>query len=137
MRLIAHTGIDPRGKSATVLANSGTFALPLSHLLQKAGFATTIMDPDALDREILATSDVIVSAVGRCGFVGRDLVKEGVILIDVGTSKGPDGKTCGDVDAADVDGLSGWRSPVPGGVGPMTVALLLKNVVNLKKLTRG
>lgn len=131
MRLIAHTGVDPRGKSATILANSGTFALPLSYLLQKAGFVTAIMDPDDMDKDLLKDSDVIVSAVGRCNFVGRDLVKPGAVLIDVGTSKGPDGKSCGDINAESVDALEGWRSPVPGGIGPMTVALLLKNVVRL------
>jgi methylenetetrahydrofolate dehydrogenase (NADP+)/methenyltetrahydrofolate cyclohydrolase len=131
LRLIAATGFDPRNKTATILANSGTFALPLSHLLQKAGFITAIMDPDMLDGDVLRTSDVIVSAVGRSGFLGADLVKPGSVIIDVGTSKDEHGKIRGDADADSLNDIDGWLTPSPGGVGPMTVALLLKNVVML------
>lgn len=131
LRLIAATGIDPRHKTVTVLANSETFSSPLIYLLQKAGFLTALMHPDALDGEVLRTSDVVISAVGRPGFLGADLVKSGVIIIDVGTAKDEKGIVRGDADAAPMTVLDGWITPVPGGVGPMTVALLLKNVVRL------
>jgi len=131
LRLIAATGFDPRNKSASVIANSDTFAHPLELLLRKAGFVTTTIYPDHLDTEILRTSDVIVTAVGRPGFIKADLVRPGTILIDVGTAKDEYGKTRGDVDAASVEPLDGWMTPVPGGVGPMTVALLLLNVERL------
>jgi methylenetetrahydrofolate dehydrogenase (NADP+)/methenyltetrahydrofolate cyclohydrolase len=131
LRLIAATGFDPRNKAATILANSETFSKPLAYLLQRAGFITAVMHPDVLDSEVLQTSDVIVSAVGRPGFVGADLVKPGTIIIDVGTTKDEYGMVRGDADAAGLHDVDGWLTPVPGGVGPMTVALLLKNVVRL------
>lgn len=136
VRLIAETGLDPRNKSATILANSETFSKPLSRLLQRTGFITALMHPDALDTDILRTSDVIITAIGRPGFLGSDLVRSGTVVIDVGITKGDDGKVCGDADTASLSSLDGWLTPVPGGVGPMTVALLLKNVVRLGSVSR-
>lgn len=133
IRFIGAAGLDPRNKAATILANSETFANPLARLLQKAGFLTAIMHPDALDTEVLRTSNVIIVAVGRIGFLGPDLVSPGTVVVDVGTTKGDDGKVHGDADRAGLDSMEGWLTPVPGGVGPMTVALLLKNVVRAGK----
>lgn len=129
LRLIASTGIDPRNASATILANSDVFAEPLARLLQRAGFLTAIMSPDSLAGDILRSSEVIVTAVGRPGFLGADLISPGAVIIDIGTTRGDDGKVHGDVDAASLANMDVWLTPVPGGVGPMTVALLLKNVV--------
>lgn len=131
LRLIAATGLDPRGKSATILANSEIFAAPLRHLLQRAGFVTALMDPEQLKGDVLRDSDVIITALGRAGFVGPDIVKTGVVIIDIGTTKDETGATRGDADAQALAATEGWLTPVPGGVGPMTVALLLKNVVRL------
>lgn len=133
MRLIGATGLDPREKSATIIAKSDTFAKPLSRILQKAGFITATMHPDELDAELTKMSDVIVIGIGRAGYLGPDLVKPGVVIIDVGTTKKDDGKVYGDADAEALKDVDGWITPVPGGVGPMTVALLLKNVVRLYK----
>lgn len=131
VRLIGATGCDPRNKAATILANSDTFAEPLSYLLQRAGFITAIMHPDMLDADVLKTSDVIVSAIGRCGFIGPDIVKPGAIIIDVGITRNETGSVCGDASEKALKDVDGWLTPVPGGIGPMTVALLLKNVVRL------
>jgi methylenetetrahydrofolate dehydrogenase (NADP+) / methenyltetrahydrofolate cyclohydrolase len=131
LRCIASTGLDPRGKAATVIANSDTFADPLIHLLKHAGFITAWYVPDGMDTEALKTSDVVVIAIGRARFLGPDLVKPGSVIIDVGTNKDELGKTCGDADTAAFTNIDGWITPVPGGVGPMTVALLLNNVVRL------
>ncbi|HWR00052.1 MAG TPA: bifunctional 5,10-methylenetetrahydrofolate dehydrogenase/5,10-methenyltetrahydrofolate cyclohydrolase [Candidatus Methylomirabilis sp.] len=136
MRLIASTGLDPRGKSATIIANSDTFADPLHHLLRRAGFVTAMMQPDDLDAETLLQSDVAVVAIGRPGFLGSDLVKNGAVVIDVGTTKDERGCVRGDADMEDFRNKDVWITPVPGGVGPMTVALLLKNVVRLVELQR-
>ena len=136
LRLIAATGIDPRSKTATILANSDIFSEPLAYLLQRAGFVTARMDADLLNGEVLRSSDVIVSALGRPGFIGPDLVKPGAVLIDVGTAKDTQGRICGDVDAPAFSSIEGWLTPVPGGVGPMTVALLLKNTLSLHKKLR-
>lgn len=129
IRFIAATGMSPLGKSATILANSDVFSAPLARLLQKVGFVTAVMHPDDLDSEILRTSNVIITAVGRPEFLQADLVAPGTVIIDVGTTKGDDGKVHGDADAKSFEKMEGWITPVPGGVGPMTVALLLKNVV--------
>ena len=136
MRLIAASGLDPRGKSATVIANSDTFADPLHHLLRRAGFVTVMMQPDELDAETLQQSNVIVIAIGRPGFLGPDLVKPGAVVIDVGTTKDERGRVRGDADLESFKDKDVWITPVPGGVGPMTVALLLKNVVRLVELQR-
>lgn len=137
MRLIAATGVDPRGKSASVIANSDTFADPLHHLLRRAGFVTAMMQPDELDAETLQQSDAVVIAIGRPGFLGPDLVKSGAVVIDVGTTKDEHGKVRGDADLEALKDKDVWITPVPGGVGPMTVALLLKNVTRLVELQRG
>lgn len=136
VRLIGATGIDPRGKSATILANSDTFSTPLARLLQRAGFVTAIMHPTLLDGDLLRVSDVIVVAVGQPGIIGPDLVKPGVILIDVGTTKNPMGQLRGDVDTEACAAIDGWVTPVPGGVGPMTVAFVLQNVIRLYESLR-
>ncbi|MBD3251565.1 bifunctional 5,10-methylene-tetrahydrofolate dehydrogenase/5,10-methylene-tetrahydrofolate cyclohydrolase [Candidatus Uhrbacteria bacterium] len=128
VHLLGATGFDPTHKSATILANSDTFAEPLAHILQKAGMITAMMDPRVLDTELLKSSDVIVSAIGRTKFIGPDLVKPGAVIIDVGITKQEDGKIYGDADQQALETTEGWVSPVPGGVGPMTIALLLKNV---------
>ena len=135
LRLIASTGIDPRNKGATVIANSGTFADPLVHLLQRAGFVTAIMSPDEIDNEILKTSDVIVTAVGRARFIGPDHIRPGCVLIDVGIARDANGNICGDADLDALKEIDGWVTPVPGGIGPMTVALLLKNVVSAYRVS--
>ena len=124
LRCIASTGFDPRSKSASIIANSETFSHPLELLLRKTGFVTAAMHPDTLDTDALKTSDVVISAIGRAGFVKADLIKSGAILIDVGTSKDEQGKIRGDVDIDSVSSTAGWLTPVPGGIGPMTVALL-------------
>jgi len=136
LRCIAATGLDPREKSATIIANTDTFAAPLAYLLQRAGFTTAIMHPDALDGDLLRSSNVIITAVGRAGFLGRDLVHPETVVIDVGTSRGADGKIHGDADRASFMGIDGWITPVPGGIGPMTVALLLNNVLRAHQKNR-
>ena len=131
LRLIGATAMDPRGKSVTILANSETFSEPLARVLQRAGFLTATMHPDLLDGDLLRASNVIVTAVGRPGLIGPDLVMPGAVLVDVGTTKDAHGRVRGDVDTEALASTDGWFTPVPGGVGPLTVALLLQNVVRL------
>jgi methylenetetrahydrofolate dehydrogenase (NADP+)/methenyltetrahydrofolate cyclohydrolase len=133
VRCIGATGIDPRWRYAAIIANSDTFSRPLTHILQKAGFSTAVIHPDDLDADLLTSSDVIVIAIGRPRFLGPDIVKPGAVIIDVGTTKDAEGKVRGDADAEALQDAEGWITPVPGGIGPMTVALLLKNVVRLYK----
>jgi methylenetetrahydrofolate dehydrogenase (NADP+)/methenyltetrahydrofolate cyclohydrolase len=116
-----------------VLANSKTFADPLARLLSTAGASVDVLDPDHLNRERLADADIVVAAIGRAGFVHPSLTKDGAVIIDVGTNKTDEGKTVGDADFEAYKNTDCWVTPVPGGVGPMTIALLLRNVVTLAK----
>ena len=131
LRLIGAPGTTVNAAHATIIANSEEFSKPLKHLLTKAGAFVTVMNPDELDRETLAHANIVVIAIGRAGFLRRGMVSAGTCIIDVGTNKTDDGKTIGDVDSESLLSLDGYLSPVPGGVGPMTIAMLLKNVFHL------
>ncbi|MBU1348823.1 bifunctional 5,10-methylenetetrahydrofolate dehydrogenase/5,10-methenyltetrahydrofolate cyclohydrolase [Patescibacteria group bacterium] len=133
LRLIGATDVVLKTSNAVIIANSETFAAPLERLLTVAGCATDIYGPADLDRAKLKDADIVVIAIGHANFLTATMVKAGVCIIDVGTNRLADGKVVGDVDAASFESVDGWLSPVPGGVGPMTVALLLKNTFELAK----
>ncbi|MBT3230866.1 bifunctional 5,10-methylenetetrahydrofolate dehydrogenase/5,10-methenyltetrahydrofolate cyclohydrolase [Candidatus Uhrbacteria bacterium] len=123
------------GKHAAVIANSEIFAEPIQVLLRENGIES---ERFGKDESALASktrgADIIIVAVGEADFIKADMVKEGAIVIDVGTNK-KDGKNVGDV-SPDVNGIVGFISPVPGGVGPLTVAYLLKNVTEAAQLQK-
>ncbi|HVM90454.1 MAG TPA: bifunctional 5,10-methylenetetrahydrofolate dehydrogenase/5,10-methenyltetrahydrofolate cyclohydrolase [Verrucomicrobiae bacterium] len=131
LRLIAQTDIKLAGSQVVILANSRTFAEPLVRLLKTAGAIVRVMDPDALDRHLLKQADVVVSAIGRLAFVHPSMTKDGAVIIDVGTNKTDEGKIRGDADFEAFKDTRCWVTPVPGGVGPMTIALMLRNVARL------
>ncbi len=133
LRLIAQTDIKMAGAQVIILANSSVFADPLIRLLKTAGASADIMSPDELNRDRLKEVDIVITAIGRAGFVHASMLKENVIVIDVGTNKTDDGKTVGDAEFESFRSSDAWITPVPGGVGPMTIALLLRNVVMLAK----
>ena len=133
LRLIAATGVLINGGKAVIIANSEIFANPLNKLLSSAGCFVTKCGPEDYEREILQSADIIIVAVGRANFLKRDMIKSGACIIDVGTNRTAEGKVVGDVDVEDTKDIPGWLSPVPGGVGPMTVAMLLKNTLKLAK----
>jgi methylenetetrahydrofolate dehydrogenase (NADP+)/methenyltetrahydrofolate cyclohydrolase len=135
LRLIAATDVAPNTAKVAIIANSDEFSKPLSYLLGKAGAFIETMRPDDLNREALAKAQIVVIAVGRENFLRRGMVSADTCIIDVGTNQAEDGKTVGDVDAGSLTELDGWLSPVPGGVGPMTIAMLLKNVFHLAELS--
>ncbi|MBI4138951.1 bifunctional 5,10-methylenetetrahydrofolate dehydrogenase/5,10-methenyltetrahydrofolate cyclohydrolase [Candidatus Uhrbacteria bacterium] len=137
LRLIGATDVVVKSASATIIANSDTFAEPLAHLLRAGGANVDIFSPDDVKRDRVAVADIVVVAVGRPKFLDPSMIKPGACVIDVGTNRLPDGAVVGDVDAARFADVPGWLSPVPGGVGPLTVALLLKNVLTLAKRRRG
>ncbi len=133
LRLIASTDVHIHTASVVLIGNSDIFLRPLAYLLKKAGAIVTTMQPDELDRRTLLTSQIIISAVGKPKLISRDVVASGTCVIDVGTTTQPDGRVVGDVDAESLEPLNGWLTPVPGGVGPMTIAMLLKNVTQFAK----
>ncbi len=133
LRLIGQTEVAPNLAETVIIANSETFSKPLEQLLKKTGAFVQTFGPDNLDDEAVGQADIIIVAVGRAKFLTRDMIKSGACIIDVGTNKTAQNKTVGDVDAENVRDIPGWLSPVPGGVGPMTIAMLLKNVLTLAK----
>ncbi len=130
MKLIESTGIALRGKLAVVIGRSNTVGKPMALMLLQADATVTVCHSRTPDLgEHTRRADVVVVAVGRAGTLTADMVKPGAVVIDVGMNRNADGKLCGDVDFAGVSEVASWISPVPGGVGPMTIAMLLDNTV--------
>ena len=113
--------------------NSDIFALPFQHLLKRVGAFVTTMSPDEINKQALADADLVIIAIGRAKFLTSAMVKRDAVLIDIGTNRLPDGKIIGDCDKGSFDFSDVWLTPVPGGVGPMTIAQLLANVVRSAK----
>ena len=130
MKLIESTGFDLRGKHAVVIGRSNTVGKPMAMMLLQANATVTICHSATADLgQHTRQADVIVAAVGRRNTVTADMVKPGAVVIDVGMNRDDEGKLCGDVDFAGVREVAGWITPVPGGVGPMTITMLLANTL--------
>jgi len=130
MKLIETTGIDLRGKHAVVIGRSNTVGKPMAQLLLQANATVTICHSATADLgHHTRQADVVVAAVGRRNTLTAGMVKPGAVVIDVGMNRKDDGKLCGDVDFDSVAQVAGWITPVPGGVGPMTRAMLLVNTI--------
>jgi methylenetetrahydrofolate dehydrogenase (NADP+) / methenyltetrahydrofolate cyclohydrolase len=130
MKLIESTGVGLRGKHAVVIGRSNTVGKPMALLLLQAHATVTVCHSATPDLAAhCARADVLVAAVGRRHTVSADMVKPGAVVIDVGINRDAAGKLCGDVDFAAVREVAGWITPVPGGVGPMTITMLLVNTI--------
>ena len=130
MRLLDHAGVPLAGAHAVVIGRSTIVGKPVSILLLQRDATVTICHSKSRDLENLARSaDILVAAVGRPKLVTARMVKPGACVIDVGVNRLSDGSLAGDVDFASVAEVAGWITPVPGGVGPMTIAMLLENCV--------
>ncbi|KQV96807.1 bifunctional methylenetetrahydrofolate dehydrogenase/methenyltetrahydrofolate cyclohydrolase FolD [Rhizobacter sp. Root1221] len=130
MKLIESTGADLRGKHAVVIGRSNTVGKPMALLLLQANATVTICHSATPDLGYhTRQADVIVAAVGRRNTVTADMVKPGAIVIDVGMNRNDEGKLCGDVDFAGISQVASAITPVPGGVGPMTITMLLVNTI--------
>lgn len=127
--LIDELNIDLNGKNAVVVGRSNIVGKPVASLLINKGATTTVCNSKTKDLEgILKRADLIVIAIGKARFLTKEMVKEGAVVIDVGINR-EEGKICGDVDFDSVSQIASHITPVPGGVGPMTIAMLLKNTV--------
>lgn len=136
MDLIDETGIDLTGKNCVVVGRSNIVGKPQAMLLLHRNATVTICHSKTVNlNEICSQADVLVVAVGRANLIGKDAVKEGAVVIDVGMNKNPDGSLCGDVNYAEVEPIASYITPVPGGVGPMTRATLMRNTVNAAKFS--
>lgn len=135
MELIAETGVDVCGKNCVVIGRSNIVGKPMAMLLlHKNGTVTICHSRTKNLAEICSKADILVAAVGKSGFVTPDMVKEGAVVIDVGMNRNAEGKLCGDVDYAACFDKAGYITPVPGGVGPMTIAMLMRNTLTAAKL---
>ena len=128
MELLKEANIDLRGKNAVVLGRSDTVGKPMALLLLNANATVTICHSQTRGIvQACQNADILISAVGKAGFVTADMVKDGAVVVDVGINRAANGKLCGDVDFENVSKKASWITPVPGGVGPMTITMLLKN----------
>ena len=135
MELIKSTGVEVSGKECVVIGRSNIVGKPMAMmLLNESGTVTVCHSKTQNLAEITSKADILVSAVGKAKFVTADMVKEGAVVIDVGMNHDEDGKLCGDVDFAQVEPKTSWITPVPGGVGPMTIAMLMKNTLTAAKV---
>src|SRR5262245_49493873 len=131
MRLIEHAGVQIGGRHAVVVGRSNIVGQPLAHLLLQKDATVTICHSKSADLAgICRTADILVAAVGRAKLVTAAMVKPGACVVDVGINRLADGKLAGDVDFDAVKDVAGWITPVPGGVGPMTIAMLLENCLH-------
>lgn len=136
--LIDSTGVSIEGKNCVVIGRSNIVGKPMAMLLLHRNGTVTICHSRTRNlRDICSQADILVAAVGKAGFVTADMVKEGAVVIDVGMNRNAEGKLCGDVDFAAVEQKAGYITPVPGGVGPMTIATLMRNTLTAAKQQNG
>lgn len=138
MELIASTGVDVCGKNCVVIGRSNIVGKPMAMLLlHKNGTVTVCHSKTKNLAEICRNADILVAAVGKADFVTSDMVKDGAVVIDVGMNRLENGKLCGDVSYQECFEKAGYITPVPGGVGPMTIAMLMKNTLTAAKIQNG
>jgi methylenetetrahydrofolate dehydrogenase (NADP+) / methenyltetrahydrofolate cyclohydrolase len=130
MRLLREAGADPAGQSALVVGRSNIVGKPMAALLLEAHATVTIAHSKTRDLPaVCRQADILIAAVGRTRMIHGDWIKPGAVVIDVGMNRDADGKLCGDVDFASAERVARAITPVPGGVGPMTIAMLLENTL--------
>ena len=138
MEMLDEYGIDPKGKHCVVVGRSNIVGKPAALLLLAKNATVTICHSKTKNlKEVCAAADILVAAVGREGFVTGDMVKPGAVVIDVGINRGADGKLHGDVNFEESSAVAGYITPVPGGVGPMTRAMLMKNTTQAAAMQNG
>lgn len=138
MELIHSTGVDVSGKKAVVMGRSNIVGKPMAMLLLHENATVEITHSKTQNlADITKEADILVAAIGKAKFVKADMVKYGAVVIDVGMNRDENGKLCGDVDFEDVKDKCSFITPVPGGVGPMTIAMLMKNTLTAAKIQNG
>lgn len=138
MEMLKYYNIDANGKNCVVIGRSNIVGKPMAMLMLHANATVTICHSRTKNlAEVCKGADILICAVGRAGFVTADMVKENAVVIDVGINRGEDGKLCGDVVYDKVEKIASMITPVPGGVGPMTRAMLMCNTVTAAKKQNG
>lgn len=138
MTILSEYGINPEGKRAVVIGRSVDVGRPMAALLINANATVTVCHSrtENLEDEI-RNAEIVVSAIGRAKFIREDMIRDGAVVIDVGINQDDNGKLCGDVDFENVEKKTSAITPVPGGVGPMTIATLMQNTLKSAKLHEG
>lgn len=138
LRMLELAGIPIDGQRAVIIGRSNIVGKPMAMLLLHENGTVTICHSHTKNlKEICKTADILVVAVGKAKFVTGDMVKPGAVVIDVGMNRDENGKLCGDVDYESAEAVAGYLTPVPGGVGPMTITMLMKNAVTAAKIQNG
>lgn len=134
MELLRFYGIDPAGQHCVIIGRSNIVGKPQSMLMLKANATVTICHSKTQNlSSLVRMADIVIAAVGKPKFITEDMVKEGAVVMDVGINRMSDGKLCGDVDFEQVEKKASYITPVPGGVGPMTITMLLQNTLTAAK----
>lgn len=138
MELIRSTGVEVTGKKAVVIGRSNIVGKPMAMLLLHENATVEITHSKTKNlSDITKQADILVAAIGKAKFVTEDMVKEGAVVIDVGMNRDENGKLCGDVDFSQVCDKCSYITPVPGGVGPMTISMLMQNTLTAAKIQNG
>ena len=138
MRLLDHYKLPIEGRRAVIVGRSNLVGRPISCLLMHRHATITVCHSRTVDIDtICREADIVIAAMGKAKFLTADMVKPGAVIIDVGINRQEDGTLVGDVDFGPVSQRAGWITPVPGGVGPMTVAMLLSNTIDAAKRASG
>ena len=138
MEMFKYYNIETEGKNCVVIGRSNIVGKPMAMLLLQKNATVTVCHSKTVNlKEITSRADILVAAVGKANFVTADMVKEGAVVIDVGMNRNAEGKLCGDVDFSEVEKKASYITPVPGGVGPMTIATLMKNTLTAAKQQNG
>lgn len=136
--MLQEAGVDPSGKHAVIVGRSTIVGKPMQLLLMACNATVTVCHSRTKNiNDVIRQGDIVVAAMGVAKFVKKEMVKNGAVVIDVGMNRGEDGKLCGDVDFENVKDAAAKITPVPGGVGPMTIAMLMKNTVRAAKVQAG
>ena len=138
MEMLHYENINLEGKNCVVIGRSNIVGKPMAMLMLKENATVTICHSKTKNlKEVVAGADIIVAAVGRANFVTADMVRDGAVIIDVGINRMDNGKLCGDVDFEACKEKASYITPVPGGVGPMTIATLMQNTITATKIQNG
>lgn len=135
MALLDHYHIDPAGKHCVIVGRSNIVGKPMAALMLARNATVTVCHSHTADLKAQCLqADILVAAVGKAKFITADMVKDGAVVLDVGINRSDDGKLCGDVDFEKVKDKASWITPVPGGCGPMTIAVLMQNTLTAYKI---
>ena len=138
VKMLEEYNINPEGKNVVIIGRSNIVGKPLLQCLLNKNATITICHSKTRDiKAITKNADILIAAVGRPHFVTEDMVKDGAVVIDVGINRNEEGKLIGDVDFENIEKKASYITPVPGGVGPMTIAMLMNNVVEAAKMQNG